>query len=241
LARRGEHPSFRVIPVFLPGAREQDTQQLPEFFEETQWIDFRSGLDDPDAVARLIAAVGGEVPYAEGRPNLSYLIRREARRWERSRREDDSLLYRGEELRRAQDWATQHPDEMNALVWDFLQASADLEEQERANREKRRRSIIVGLTIALAVTIVLAFTAWRQRNVALTAESTAVAEAIVRATAQEQAEDAEATAGSEVKARATAQTQAERQARIAKARALAAQSQTALALQRPQESLLLGI
>jgi len=46
LARRGQHPSFRVIPVFLPGAREEDTEVLPEFFAEIQWVDFRKGLED---------------------------------------------------------------------------------------------------------------------------------------------------------------------------------------------------
>ena len=105
LARQKAHPSFRVIPVFLAGAREEDTDVFPDFFAETQWIDFRGGVDDTDALARLIAATRGEVPYPEGRPNLSYLIRRDARRWEQSKRQDESLLYRGDELRRAQQWA----------------------------------------------------------------------------------------------------------------------------------------
>jgi hypothetical protein len=159
LARREDHPSFRVIPVFLSGAREEDTGELPDFFGETQWVDFRDSLDDSDVLARLITAIEGEAPYPEGRPSLSYLIRRDARRWVRSRREDESLLYRGDELRQAQGWASQHSSEIDQLIWEFLRASADLE-------EKRRRRVIFGLAIGLVVATMLASLAWWQRNVA---------------------------------------------------------------------------
>lgn len=233
LARREEYPSFRVIPVFLPGAREEDTDELPDFFAETQWIDFREGLDDTDALARLVAAIRGEVPYPEGRPSLSYLIRRDARRWEQTRRQDESLLYRGDELRRVQLWASQHPEEMNALAWEFLQASADLEEQQRAAQERRRRQTILGLAVGLMVTLMLALLAWGQRDAALDAQATAVAEANVRATAQIQAEE-------EAAARATAQAQAERQALAARSRELANAAIANLEID-PERSLLLAI
>jgi WD40 repeat protein len=159
LARRKKHPSFRVIPVFLQGAREEDTDALPDFFAETQWISFREGTDDQDALRRLAAAVRGEVPYGEGRPNRSYQIRRDARRWGQTKPQDESLLYRGDELQRAMGWASQHSDEMNPLAWAFLQAGLDLEQREREARERLRRRIIGGLAIGLVVTTFLCLVA----------------------------------------------------------------------------------
>jgi WD40 repeat protein len=159
LARRKKYPSFRVIPVLLPGAREEDTDELPDFFAETQWINFREGTDDQDALRRLAAAIRGEVPYEEGRPNLSYQIRRDARRWGQTKPQDESLLYRGDELLRAQQWASQHSDEMNPLTWAFLQAGLDLEQREREARERLRRRIVGGLVAGLVVTTVLCLAA----------------------------------------------------------------------------------
>jgi WD40 repeat protein len=159
LARRETYPSFRVIPVLLPGAREEDTDELPDFFAETQWINFREGTDDQDALRRLAAAVRGEVPYREGRPNRSYQIRRDARRWGQTKPQDESLLYRGDELQRAQQWASDHSDEMNPLAWTFLQSGLELEQQKREARERLRRRITGGLVVGLVVTTVLCLAA----------------------------------------------------------------------------------
>ncbi|MBC8448330.1 MAG: TIR domain-containing protein [Chloroflexi bacterium] len=233
LARQKAHPSLRVIPVFLPGAREEDTDVLPDFFAETQWVDFRGGLNDADALARLITAIRGEVPYPDGRPRLSYLIRRDARRWEQTKRQDESLLYRGDELLHAQQWVSQHPAEMTPLAREFLQASTDLEERQRAARERLRRRIIMGLAIGLAVAVLLALTAWWQRREATTqrdaarvAESRAIDEAAAKATAE----------ANELVAQATAEAEAS----IATSRELAAAAMSQLETD-PERGLLLAM
>ena len=48
---------FRVIPVLLPGARPES---VPEFLLARTWVDFRLGLDDDEALRRLIAGIRGE-------------------------------------------------------------------------------------------------------------------------------------------------------------------------------------
>jgi hypothetical protein len=53
-----EHPR-RVIPVLLPGARESS---IPTFLRRLTWVDFRQGLDDPDAYDRLVCGIRGEAP-----------------------------------------------------------------------------------------------------------------------------------------------------------------------------------
>ena len=47
----------RVIPVLLLGAREE---YLDSFLRLRTWVDFRAGLDDDDALKRLVAGIKGE-------------------------------------------------------------------------------------------------------------------------------------------------------------------------------------
>jgi WD40 repeat protein len=48
---------MRVIPVLLPGARQDG---LSGFLARRAWVDFRAGLDDAEALARLAAGIRGE-------------------------------------------------------------------------------------------------------------------------------------------------------------------------------------
>jgi len=60
--------AYRVIPVLLPGANEPPKEELPVFLKQQTWVDFRAslGLDDPDALGRLVAGVRGRPP---GKPD----------------------------------------------------------------------------------------------------------------------------------------------------------------------------
>jgi energy-coupling factor transporter ATP-binding protein EcfA2 len=53
----------RAIPVLLPGAQPKD---LPAFLSRRTYVDFRAGLDDDDAFARLVAGVLGQPPEQAG-------------------------------------------------------------------------------------------------------------------------------------------------------------------------------
>jgi cellulose biosynthesis protein BcsQ len=50
---------MRIIPVLLPGA-EFDSRRLPGFLSRLIWVDFRAGLDDPQALSRLVAGILSE-------------------------------------------------------------------------------------------------------------------------------------------------------------------------------------
>ena len=119
--------------------------------------------------------------------------------WERTR--DTSRLLRGKELREAEQQLT------NTTSKD--PQPTDLQRQYilfgRRNEERQRRQITIGLSLGLVVMIALSFIAWEQRNSALSAQATAVAEANMHATAQ---------------------SNAEQQAQIARARQMAAQAQS---------------
>ena len=57
-----EAPSFRVIPVLLPGADPTDANTLPRFLLRRTWVDFRPGLEDVAAFHRLCCGVLGTLP-----------------------------------------------------------------------------------------------------------------------------------------------------------------------------------
>jgi hypothetical protein len=60
-------PGFRVIPVLLPEAPHEP--ELPTFLEGNNWVDFRKGLDDDNALWRLECGIRGIQPW-RGRPPL---------------------------------------------------------------------------------------------------------------------------------------------------------------------------
>ncbi len=147
LQRHAQLAEFPVIPVLLPGARAQDQSELGDFFEATQCINFAGGLYADEPFERLAASIRSETPYPEGPPQISpYTIRRDARRWVRSRRKDKSLLYQGTALREAQWIAQTNPEELSGLPAQFLQASAG---------EVRRRRVIFVASAALALIIMM--------------------------------------------------------------------------------------
>ncbi len=62
LNRQTREPSFRVIPVILPGG---DQSLVDNFLELRTWVQFKDSLDDRDALHRLISGIKGTSP---GRP-----------------------------------------------------------------------------------------------------------------------------------------------------------------------------
>ena len=53
----------RVVPVLLPGAPDKLTIcKLPRFLSRLTWVDFRTGLDDVDALYRLYCGITGKPP-----------------------------------------------------------------------------------------------------------------------------------------------------------------------------------
>jgi len=47
-------PSYRLVPVLLPGASRRHLRRLPLFLTNRTWVEFSKGLDDPDAIRQLV-------------------------------------------------------------------------------------------------------------------------------------------------------------------------------------------
>ncbi len=61
--RVAEEPK-RVIPVLLPGARED---AVPDFLAQRTWVDLRNGVEEEGALDPLIAGIRGTMPQDSGR------------------------------------------------------------------------------------------------------------------------------------------------------------------------------
>lgn len=62
LEARVQKNRIRVIPVLLPGADEQTIEKLPPLLRRYLWVDFRAGIENKDALARLVAGIQGKPP-----------------------------------------------------------------------------------------------------------------------------------------------------------------------------------
>lgn len=62
LDARVRDKSLRVIPVLLPGASMPEEKELPRFLRRLTWVDFRGGLDDAEALHRLVSGIKGVAP-----------------------------------------------------------------------------------------------------------------------------------------------------------------------------------
>ncbi|MCP3959086.1 MAG: TIR domain-containing protein, partial [bacterium] len=67
LEERAQNTGYRVIPTLLPDATMPEREELPRFLRRLTWVDFRQGLEDEDALQRLIAGIRGLSPGAPAR------------------------------------------------------------------------------------------------------------------------------------------------------------------------------
>jgi hypothetical protein len=105
LDERVRSKSFRVIPVLLPGAKPKDEKTLPRFLRRLTWVDFRGGLDDPEAFQRLVAGIRGVAPGPQAAHTASAITpARTAWRTLRKLRDFLSSIFSGEGKSRAELW-----------------------------------------------------------------------------------------------------------------------------------------
>ena len=68
LSRQTGDPTFRVIPVIMPGG---DDKLVQSFLKLRTWVDFRGGIDDPDATHVLFSGIRGVPPGRPVRPTTA--------------------------------------------------------------------------------------------------------------------------------------------------------------------------
>lgn len=129
-----------------------------------------------------------------------------AQAWQQLNR-DPGELYRGARLEQAQEWATQHDDELNDLEREFLAASIAMENQQmRRTRLVRLTSVAASLLILFGLSIAaIVFSIQATENALLsdTLSTQFLLEAQARATAEAAQSTSEANAATAVAAQAT--------------------------------------
>jgi WD40 repeat protein len=145
----------RVVPVVW---RDPDRGAVPEGAAARNWVFLRDGDDFDAGIETLVSALETDLDHVRTHTQLGV----EAEQWQNSGH-DSSRLLRGSELTAAEAWlvagAGKSP-EATQTQREFLLAS-------RQAATRRQRAVIGGVTIALAISIVLAIVALVQRSTAI--------------------------------------------------------------------------
>jgi len=163
--RRALEGGKRIVPLACDGA---DPGAAPEGLRQLNWIWCREGDDRDEAFAKLTRALDTDLEWAKVHTRL--LVR--AVEWEA--RQDGSLLLRGRDLEQA----------AQQLAVNVGKEPVPTELQQRyvlASRRaaaKRQRFLLGGVSLALAVSVVLGILALLQRNTARRATDAATSVAL---------------------------------------------------------------
>ena len=202
----------KLIPILH--LEPEKGQEMHEQLAATNWVYMR-GQDDYDAtLPALIDTIQTDLDWVRQHTRLL----QRAKEWE-GKEKDNSLLLQGTELDEAETWmvqaSAQEGREVVPLQGEYIQVS-------RQAATKRQRNLLIGVSLALVVSIGMAIFALISRN-------TAVENEHARATQQVIAEENEAQAIANEHARATQQVIAEENEAEAIQNAILAQAQRAAA------------
>jgi WD40 repeat protein len=163
--RHAEERGKRIVPLAIDGA---DPVEAPPGLSELNWIWYRENDDRDAAFAALSSALDTDLEWARAHTRL--LVR--AVEWDTRR--DGSLLLRGKDLDEAERVlaANRGKEPRPTKLQDQY-----LHESRRAAR-RRQRTLLGGVTTALAVSIVLGVLALLQRNDARRATRAATSAAL---------------------------------------------------------------
>lgn len=166
-------PEFRLIPVIIGGASEDDMARLGDgsVFGRLNWVNIATSHVGADGIGKLRQALTGEhTDPTVGPARLTpYLLRRDAARWKISR--DPNLLYRGRELREAVALVIDAP-----TLTATTDTSAFLAASERGTIVRTRQILAAAVAICVALSVLLVMALY-QTKLARSREIAAVATA----------------------------------------------------------------
>jgi len=173
-----EKNNKRLIPIVID---DIDPQCVPNTLLPLNWIFFKEeDREYAQALENLITAITLDQPWLKKHTR----IQNRALEWARSEYQRGYLLH-GADLEDAEVWLSQAAGKDPAPT--ALQTSYIVASRTAATRQQRR--MLIGVAAALVVALALGVLAWTQRNAAVRAEATAVAEANSRSTQQAIAEE----------------------------------------------------
>lgn len=152
VVRFRKDPTFKLIPVMLPGLLDVDINKFASggVFRTLNCVDFRTIPIESDSLRKLFLALTGSSDESVSRRGLSpFIMRRDASRWCERGRKDSSLLYSGAKLTEAQKLLETAGDLLNVgEVGAFVRAGAD--------RQRRFWQTVVAATGIAAFSLFIA-------------------------------------------------------------------------------------
>jgi len=212
----------KLIPILF---REPEKgQAMHEKLAATNWVYLRVQDNFDETIPKLVEAIQTDLEWVSKHTQLL----NDALEWE-GKDKNNSFLLQGTELEEAEKWMADASGKENRNI---LPLQAEFIRASRKGAERRQRIILAGVSLALAVSIVLGIVAVFARNDAKDAQHNAEAAQAVAETAQADAEAArqvavekEQLAEENRKAAVESQKVAEQNELLAKAARSAAEAQ----------------
>ena len=174
----------KLIPILH--IEPEKGSSMHESLGATNWVYMREQDDYEATLPMLIETIHTDLGWVRQHTRLL----KRAKEWE-SKNKNSSFLLQGSDLSEAENWmveASAHDNrEVVPLQGEFIQASRQL-------ATKRQRNVLIGVSLALVVSIGMAIFAMFQRGIAIENENIAIANENARATQQVIAEENEAEA-----------------------------------------------
>ncbi len=153
----------KLIPVLY---REPDKDStMHEKLASTNWVYLRSEDNLEETLPRLVQSINTDLSWVQQHTRLL----QQANEWAQKSRNNSFLLY-GTELEEAERWSAQASGHENRQI---VPIQAEYINASRKYANRRQRTLLAGVSLALVVSIVLSIFAWISRNDATRAEGDA--------------------------------------------------------------------
>jgi WD40 repeat protein len=205
----------KLIPVLY--REPQKGQAMHEKLAATNWVYMRKDDKFKDAIPGLVQAIQTDLEWV----SLHTQLLNQAVEWE-SKNKNNSFLLQGTKLADAEKWLADASGKENRHV---LPSQAEFIHASRSASVRRQRMVLVGISLALIVSIVLSILALIARNDAKEAQIVAVTNEAIAIENQHAAATAQADAETNQKIAEEKKKEAEEKTLIANAAKSSAQAQ----------------
>ncbi|HEY5732072.1 MAG TPA: TIR domain-containing protein, partial [Anaerolineales bacterium] len=205
----------KLIPILY--REPAKGQKMHDKLSATNWVYMRKDDNFEDTVPKLIESIQTDLEWVSKHTQLL----NQATEWE-GKNKNNSFLLQGTGLEEAEKWMADASGKENRHV---LPVQAEFIRASRKGAERRQRVVLVGISVALVVSIALSVLAVIARNDAKQQEAIAVESKNTAVVAQAIAEENRSKAEASQKEAEKNQRLAEEKTNIANAQKSAAQSQ----------------
>ena len=196
----------KLIPILY--REPTKTSKTPEKIASTNWVYLREQDSFEETIPKLVQSINTDLGWVRQHTRLL----EQALEWDQKSR-NNSFLLNGTELEEAEKWMADSSGHANRQV---VPIQADYISASRKYADRRQRTMLAGVSMALVVSIILSILAFVARNEAKAAQSAA--------------QTSEAIAIDNQRAASTAQAIAEENQKIAEQKKLEAEQKTNLAI-----------